>query len=84
MPVFNPQEKENSFDALEPLCYSFISDAGWSSSVARRAHNPKVIGSNPVPATKFESRVDSEFLLAIMHGSFAEQATIFKNELDNR
>ncbi len=26
--------------------------AGWSSSVARRAHNPKVIGSNPVPATK--------------------------------
>ena len=27
-------------------------DAGWSSLVARRAHNPKVIGSNPVPATK--------------------------------
>ncbi len=26
-------------------------DAGWSSLVARRAHNPKVIGSNPVPAT---------------------------------
>ena len=26
--------------------------AGWSSSVARRAHNPKVIGSNPIPATK--------------------------------
>ncbi len=26
--------------------------AGWSSLVARRAHNPKVIGSNPVPATK--------------------------------
>ena len=24
--------------------------AGWSSLVARRAHNPKVIGSNPVPA----------------------------------
>ncbi len=29
------------------------SDAGWSSSVARRAHNPKVVGSNPAPATKF-------------------------------
>ena len=27
------------------------SDAGWSSPVARRAHNPKVIGSNPIPAT---------------------------------
>ena len=25
--------------------------AGWSSSVARRAHNPKVVGSNPAPAT---------------------------------
>ena len=34
------------------LCYSSFSDAGWSSSVARRAHNPKVIGSNPVPATR--------------------------------
>ena len=28
------------------------SNAGWSSLEARRAHNPKVIGSNPVPATK--------------------------------
>jgi hypothetical protein len=27
-------------------------DAGWSSLVARRAHNPKVAGSNPAPATK--------------------------------
>ena len=26
--------------------------AGWSSLVARRAHNPKVEGSNPSPATK--------------------------------
>ncbi len=24
--------------------------AGWSSQVARRAHNPKVVGSNPAPA----------------------------------
>ena len=28
-------------------------DAGWSSSVARWAHNPEVVGSNPTPATKF-------------------------------
>ena len=27
------------------------SDAGWSSLAARRAHNPKVVGSNPAPAT---------------------------------
>ena len=29
---------------------SFCINAGWSSSVARRAHNPKVVGSNPAPA----------------------------------
>src|SRR6185436_4126664 len=26
-------------------------DAGWSSPVARQAHNLKVLGSNPSPAT---------------------------------
>ena len=35
------------------LRHSFI--AGWSSSVARRAHNPKVVGSNPAPATNLRS-----------------------------
>ena len=30
---------------------SIANIAGWSSSVARRAHNPKVVGSNPAPAT---------------------------------
>jgi hypothetical protein len=29
--------------------------AGWSSPVARQAHNLKVTGSNPVPATKISS-----------------------------
>ena len=28
-----------------------MNNAGWSSLEARRAHNPKVTGSNPVPAT---------------------------------
>ncbi len=42
--------------------YGFIRDgeqlfrdsytAGWSSLVARRAHNPKVAGSNPAPAIR--------------------------------
>src|SRR5262245_32273977 len=27
-----------------------INVAGWSSLVARRAHNPEVVGSNPTPA----------------------------------
>ena len=31
--------------------YTRCSDAGWSSQVARRAHNPEVAGSNPAPAT---------------------------------
>ena len=30
----------------------YTSNAGWSSLVARWAHNPKVAGSNPAPATK--------------------------------
>ena len=28
--------------------------AGWSSPVARQAHNLKVVGSNPAPATNNE------------------------------
>ena len=28
----------------------FLNIAGWSSPVARRAHNPEVVGSNPAPA----------------------------------
>ena len=31
-------------------------DAGWSSPVARQAHNLKVVGSNPTPATKIKAR----------------------------
>ena len=36
---------------LDPVHSNFQrTDAGWSSLVARRAHNPKVAGSNPAPA----------------------------------
>ena len=35
----------------EPLKSKKVNIAGWSSLVARRAHNPKVVGSNPAPAT---------------------------------
>src|SRR5215467_7528531 len=34
-------------------CYD--RNAGWSSLVARWAHNPKVGGSNPPPATKSDT-----------------------------
>jgi hypothetical protein len=35
----------------QPRRYTRECDAGWSSLVARRAHNPEVAGSNPAPAT---------------------------------
>src|SRR5690606_5812751 len=38
-------------------------DAGWSSLVARRAHNPKVAGSNPAPATTKKPLQRKGFLL---------------------
>ena len=37
------------FDPVRCGCY--YQGAGWSSPVARWAHNPKVAGSNPAPAT---------------------------------
>ncbi len=37
--------------------YNNIIIAGWSSTVARWAHNPKVAGSNPAPATKWSRGV---------------------------
>lgn len=40
---------------------------GWSSLVARRAHNPKVAGSNPAPATKINR---SEAMSIDMASSF--------------
>ena len=36
--------------------------AGWSSPVARQAHNLKVVGSNPTPATNKTARFKRAFL----------------------
>ena len=36
---------------LGGLVTRVLGDAGWSSPVARQAHNLKVAGSNPAPAT---------------------------------
>ncbi len=33
-------------------------DAGWSSPVARQAHNLKVVGSNPTPATNYIYKIN--------------------------
>ena len=37
--------------------------AGWSSQVARRAHNPEVAGSNPAPATNYQEIAKLRFPL---------------------
>jgi hypothetical protein len=37
--------------ALSPNSLCHFCDAGWSSPVARQAHNLKAAGSNPAPAT---------------------------------
>jgi hypothetical protein len=34
-------------------------DAGWSSPVARQAHNLKAAGSNPAPATKYLKHINN-------------------------
>ena len=45
--------------------------AGWSSLVARRAHNPEVVGSNPAPATKSSQALRGLFSYpSIGDGSF--------------
>ena len=43
-PIIGLNEKSNH--------YMVYIVAGWSSLEARRAHNPKVVGSNPAPATR--------------------------------
>ena len=44
-----------SFPSLanKNISFEFKIDAGWSSLVARWAHNPKVVSSNLAPATKY-------------------------------
>ena len=44
------REVGNGAGVRIPLSPPFSFIAGWSSLVARRAHNPKVVGSNPAPA----------------------------------
>ncbi len=67
---FALKDRCQSIDSHWPLCQHFFlggrageatHDAGWSSLVARWAHNPKVAGSNPAPATNQNSPVGQGF-----------------------
>src|ERR1700755_424152 len=48
-----PNAKEPLPDRHSRQAHGF--DAGWSSPVARQAHNLKVVGSNPAPATNLRN-----------------------------
>ena len=59
-------------------------DAGWSSLVARRAHNPKVVGSNPAPATTFRLNalaVDHAILAQLVERNLAKVEVIGSNPM---
>ena len=49
----------------------FYGDAGWSSPVARQAHNLKVVGSNPTPATNTRPRFGGVFCVWRSRGAGA-------------
>ena len=62
----------------EPLRFRYHSFAGWSSLVARRAHNPKVVGSNPTPATNFSCSISYlEATAPVASFSFSVQSVQF-------
>ena len=62
--------------------------AGWSSLVARRAHNPKVVGSNPALATNFNNKVYADhtntFINDISFFPNTRYALNFFNEVGGR
>jgi hypothetical protein len=43
---------DQTFPHMLYIAHVSTFDAGWSSPVARQAHNLKVVGSNPAPAPK--------------------------------
>src|SRR6266404_429967 len=60
-PKARNQKHKNLFQCQSPSGFGLLAsvDAGWSSPVARQAHNLKVRGSNPLPATTFSTRLVS-------------------------
>jgi hypothetical protein len=52
-------------------------DAGWSSPVARQAHNLKAAGSNPAPATNL-------FIFLRLYFSFFDMVVLLLHFLDFR
>ena len=56
---------KNSLDKMADFYYICIVRSGVEQLVARRAHNPKVVGSSPAPATKISAFPQILFFLLI-------------------
>lgn len=54
---------------------AYFTDAGWSSQVAREAHNLEVAGSNPVPAISKNTAESSTYCYLPAFGSAAQEST---------
>ena len=72
-------ESSCAFPKQKPL-YLSNKNAGWSSLVARQAHNLKAVGSNPTPATQTKS-VAWTYILQNPEGRFYVGMT---TDLDQR
>ena len=55
-PRLSQHSARNRRVILSEFIVASVTTAGWSSPVARRAHNPEVAGSNPAPATNNNAR----------------------------
>jgi hypothetical protein len=58
------RDQDSRDTGLHPSPHDRI-NAGWSSPVARQAHNLKVIGSNPIPATKIQKLRTTDAISAV-------------------
>jgi hypothetical protein len=63
LPAFQSRHPIATYPSPAELAGIFAFGAGWSSPVARQAHNLKVVGSNPTPATKQTPAFMAGFLL---------------------
>ena len=48
------------------VAFKVVNDAGWSSPVARWAHNPKVVSSNLTPATNLHEAFGDSYPKAFL------------------
>ena len=73
----------NAFEGSNPSPPIFFNIAGWSSLEARRAHNPKVIGSNPIPAihAQLAQLVEQRTENPRVSGSIPELGIFYNNRI---